>query len=226
MNGRMMSWRSYGIAFLLSGVFTLSVVAQGVPRNRNQPARAGSPAAGRSGIPSPTSDPGGVPPTWDSGARTFLTQGQSMISQGRLSEAKEAFRTALRLEPMNLEAWNLYDQATELSYLERVRAEKRNPVVERDLKPLFAIEHVESYDEFGTLYLVGQVRNMSDGLRQNIELQGVLLDENKQELRRETGSLPLKDRGLFPNESSLFEIPFKNPPPGVKSYRVRIGGFD
>ena len=214
-----------GILAFLMGLFTLRAIGQGAPQGKNKPPGGNqAPLAPKLGEPSPGAND--VPPIFDSGARTFITQGQSLVSKGRPNEAKEALKTALRIEPMNIEAWNLYDEATELSYIERARSEKRNPVVERDLKPIFSIDKVESYDEFGTLYLVGELRNISDGLRQNVELQGVLLDENKQELRRESGFLPLKNRGLFPNESSLFEIPFKNPPPGVKTYRVRVAGFD
>ncbi len=224
------------ILLIMTGTFTIRVIGQGLPRTGGRPAGPGSPSPGTllrpGGLPRGPLDSGSGANTGTGtgpggpDARTFLTQAQSMIGAGRLAEAREALRTALRLEPMNLEAWNLYDYATELAYVERARDEKRNPVVERDLQPLFSIERVESYDEFGTLYLVGEVRNVSDALRQNIQVQGVLLDEHKQELRRETGALPLKDRGLFPNESSLFEIPFRNPPPGVKSFRVRVAGFD
>jgi hypothetical protein len=204
---------------ILTSLFTYTVVGQGSPRTPS--AQAPLQRAPDIGPGSPSFLPG-----TGNEARTFITQAQSFISQGKAVEAKEALQTAIRLEPMNPEAWRLYDYAVELKYLDRARDEKRNPVVERDLKPLFAIERVESYDEFGSLILVGEVRNLSDSLRQNVELRGILLDENKQELRRESAYLPLKDRGLFPNESSLFEIPFKNPPPGVKSFQVRVAGFD
>ncbi|NLI79331.1 MAG: DUF3426 domain-containing protein [Candidatus Riflebacteria bacterium] len=213
---------------LLLATLTATTIGQGTPSQPRRPTPTGPGGA----APKSPSLAGMLRPdaanrtTPGTDARTFLTQAQGYIGEGRLPEAREALRTALRLEPMNLEAWNLYDYVAELSYIERARDEKRNPVVERDLKPLFAIERVESFDEFGTLYLVGEIRNVSDSLRQNILVQGTLLDENKQELRRESGSLPLKDRGLFPNESSLFEIPFKNPPPGVKSFRVRVAEFD
>ncbi|RCK78470.1 MAG: hypothetical protein OZSIB_1390 [Candidatus Ozemobacter sibiricus] len=231
----MSHWRVILFLGLLTGTITAQVIGQGLPRPGGRAAAGPTPPSPGSLLRPPplarTPDEGGAGAATGTGlaspdARTFLNQAQSLIGSGRLAEAREALRTALRLEPMNLEAWNLYDYATELAYIERARDEKRNPVIERDLQPLFSIERVESYEEFGTLYLVGEIRNVSGGLRQNILVQGVLLDENKQELRRETGVLPLKDRGLFPNESSLFEIPFRNPPPGVKSYRVRVAGFD
>jgi hypothetical protein len=159
-------------------------------------------------------------------ARTFISQGESLIGEGKAAEAKEALRTAIRIEPMNLEAWALYDYATELHYVGRAREEKVNPVIERDLQPLFSLQKIDSYQEYNTLYLVGEIRNLSIQAKENIEISGFLLDENKQELRKETGALRLIGRGLFPNESSLFEIAFRDPPPGVKSYRVRVTRFD
>jgi len=155
-----------------------------------------------------------------------MTQAQGLLGEGRATEAKEAMKTALRLEPMNIEAWNLYDRAVEAEYLVRAREEKISPVVDRDLKPIFAIDKVESYTEYNSLFVVGEVRNMSDTLRQRVELSAQLFDENKQELRKESGVLRLKDRGLFPSESSLFEIEFTNPPPGVKSFRVRVVSYE
>jgi len=155
-----------------------------------------------------------------------MTQAQGLLGEGRPTEAKEALKTALRLEPMNIEIWNLYDRAVEAEYLVRSREEKISPVVDRDLKPVFAIDKVESYTEYNSLFVVGEVRNVSDVLRQRVELSAQLLDENRQELRKESGSLRLKDRGLFPSESSLFEIEFPNPPPGVKSFRVRVTNYE
>jgi len=161
-----------------------------------------------------------------SAARGFLTQAQAFMAEGRTEEAREALRTALRLEPMNLEAWGLYDYAVETHYVNRAREEKANPVVERDIKPLFSIDRVESYQEFGSLFLVGELKNMSGTLKNKIELTGTLLDDQRNEIRRASRPLSLKNRGLFPNESSLFEIPFTDPPPGVKSFRVRVSNFE
>jgi len=202
------------------GSLTVTVIGQSGPSNKPPPAL---PSVLGSGVPVK-----GLPKavSSDSSARTFITQAQAYLSEGRALEAKEALRTAIRLESMNLEAWALYDYAAEVHFVGRTREEKINPFIERDLKPLFSIDRVESYQEFRTLYLVGEVRNLSDSLKQQVELSGILLDENKQELRRETGYIKLKDRGLFPNESSLFEIAFPNPPPGIKSFRVRVSGYE
>lgn len=164
--------------------------------------------------------------TNDMGARNYLSQGQAYLTAGKFSEAKEALRTAIRLEPMSLEAWGLYDYIVESHYIGRARDEQINPVIDRDLKPNFSIDQVDSYLEFGNLFLVGELKNVSGSLRRNIEVTGILFDENKREMRRESAPISLKDRGLFPNESNLFEIRFRSPPPGVKSYRVRVSNYE
>jgi len=205
-------------AMLLAG-WTASVVGQ----SQNAPANPALPSMLRSGAPViGVPNPGAL----GTAARSYLTQAQGYLSEGRLGEAKEALRTAIRLEPMNLEAWGLYDYVVESTYIGRSREEKLNPVIDRDLRPTFSIDRVESYSEFGTLYLVGEVKNMSGSLKRQIEMTGYLFDENRIELRKESAPLQLKERGLFPNESSLFEIAFPDPPPGVKSFRVRVSSFE
>ncbi|HOT28609.1 MAG TPA: FxLYD domain-containing protein [Candidatus Ozemobacteraceae bacterium] len=227
----MSRYRPWLLSGLLIGCITFTVMGQNPPApQRTSPAvpQRTSPLARLSGLqedwnpqsPGPTGKPA------DSGAQAFLTQAKAMLADGRPAEAKEALKTAIRLEPMNIEGWNLYDRAVEAEYLLRAREEKVSPVIERDLKPVFAIDRVESYTEYNSLYVVGELRNVSDAMRQRIELSAELFDENKQELRRESGRLRLKDRGLFPSESSLFEIEFPNPPPGVKSYRVRVTNYE
>jgi len=74
--------------------------------------------------------------------------------------------------------------------------------------------------------VVGTLQNISDTNRQKIILTAKILDENKRELRRESGTLLIPERGLMPNESSLFEIPFKNFPPGGKSFRVEVTAYE
>lgn len=216
--------RQWLLAGLLLGCVTFTVTGQDKPATqRSGPSLSliRTPTGGKTPSTAPSAQPGS-----DSSARSFLTQATSLLGEGRPTEAKEALKTALRLEPMNIEAWNLYDRAVEAEYVVKAREEKVSPVIERDLKPVFAIDRVESYTEYNSLYIVGELRNVSNALRQRIELSAQLLDENKQELRRESGALRLKDRGLFPSESSLFEIEFPNPPPGVKSYRVRVLNYE
>lgn len=227
----MSRYRPWLFTGLFIGCITYSVMGQSTPAPQRtpppSPART-APLARASGLQedwNPQSAGPQVKPA-DSGAQAFLTQAKGMLAEGRPAEAKEALKTAIRLEPMSIEGWNLYDRAVEAEYLLRAREEKVSPVIERDLKPVFAIDRVESYTEYNSLYVVGELRNVSGALRQRIELSAELLDENKQELRRESGRLRLKDRGLFPSESSLFEIEFPNPPPGVKSYRVRVTGYE
>ncbi|MFZ2957433.1 MAG: hypothetical protein WA705_11125 [Candidatus Ozemobacteraceae bacterium] len=215
-----MSWLRHSRTFFIAGLLlaSLTLTVGGQSTSGNNP-----PSALRLGTPAP-----GIPAmaAMGSSGRTLITQAQAYMAEGRLSEAKEALRTAIRLEPMNLEAWSLYDYAVETYYVSRAREEKINPVVERDLHPLFSIIRVESYEEFGTLYLVGELKNVSGSLKSKIELTGTLLDEQRSELCRTTAPLTLKGRGLFPNETSLFEIGFSNPPPGVKAYRVRVSSFE
>ncbi|MBF0405840.1 MAG: hypothetical protein HQM10_00685 [Candidatus Riflebacteria bacterium] len=162
----------------------------------------------------------------DSPARQFINQGESLLAEGRIPEAKEALKTAIRLDPMNTEAWGIYDRAAESLYTTRLAEDKTNPIFEGLFKPIFSFDRVETYYSFGNLYLVGQLKNISGTLKSQIELSAILFDENRQELRRATASLPLKDRGLFPNETSFFEIPFSNPPKGINSFRVRVSNFE
>jgi tetratricopeptide (TPR) repeat protein len=215
-----------GLGLLLSSVLAQPATVPPVPNVR----RPGTDPGGPPVLPS-TIRSGAVPgvpllPQADSSARTYINQGQGYLAAGRLSEAKEALRTAIRLEPMSLEAWGLYDYVVESHYVGRSREEKINPVVDRDLVPLFAVTRVESYQEYDTLYLVGEVKNVSNAVKRRVEVTGLLLDENRQELRREQTFLTLTDRGIFPGESVLFEIAFHSPPKWVKSYRVRVSNFE
>ncbi len=162
----------------------------------------------------------------DSPAMKFIETGDKMTADGRHSDAKESYRTALRLEPMNLSLWAAYDDSVVSEYIAKRRREKLSPVIERDIEPIFSIDRIDSYRELETLYVVGSIQNLSRGLRQKIQLTVRILDENKRELRSETGTLRSFDKGLLPNESSLFEIPFKNPPPGAKSFRVEVTAWE
>lgn len=158
----------------------------------------------------------------NSPALPFVESGQKLLVEERFPESIEALKTALRLEPMSIPIWARYDDAVISNYIDKKRREKQNPVIERDIEPIFSINRVDSYIELGTLYVVGSLQNLSKETRQKIQLTARILDENKKELRSETGTLRSFDKGLLPNESSLFEIPFKNPPPGAKSFRVEV----
>ncbi len=162
----------------------------------------------------------------DSQAFKLVESADKLIVEGRFGEAKEAYRTALRVEPMNLSLWAAYDESVISDYIARKRSDKSNPAIERDILPLFAINRVDSYMELGTLYVVGSVQNLSKSLKQKIQLTARILDENKRELRSETGTLRSFDKALLPNESSLFEIPFKQPPPGARSFRVEVTAWE
>jgi len=156
----------------------------------------------------------------------LLESSKTLMAEEKFSQAKEALRTALRLAPMNIEIWAMYDEAVSSDYVYKKRQEKLNPVIDRDIEPIFSINRVDSYVELGTLYIVGTLQNISKEPRQKIVLTAKMLDENKRELRRETGTLLIPERGLLPNESSLFEIPFKNFPPGAKSFRVEVTTYE
>ncbi len=162
----------------------------------------------------------------DSPAFKFIETGDKMVVDSRYAEAKEAYRTALRLEPMNLSLWAAYDDTVIAEYIARKRKERQNPVIERDIEPLFSIDRIDSYIELGTLYVAGSLSNLSRTVKRKIQLTARILDENKRELRSETGTLRSFDKGLLPKESSLFEIPFKDPPAGAKSFRVEITAWE
>ncbi len=159
-------------------------------------------------------------------ADSFIAMAKKLMAEGKYAEALEALRTAIRIDPMNMEAWSLYDEAVIQDYTNTMRKNKLTPVITRDIKPLFSITRIDSYMELDTLYVVGSVKNLSKGLRQKISLTAKILDKNNRELRVETGNLRLTERGLFPNESSLFEIPFKNPPKGGQTYRVEVSDYE
>lgn len=156
----------------------------------------------------------------------FAESAKQMIIEEKFTEAKEALKTAIRIAPMNPSLWALYDEAVTSDYLELARREKINPVVVRDLQTLFNITRVDSYIELDTLYVVGNLHNISGELRQKIVLSAKLLDKNKKELRKESGTLIIPERGLMPNENSLFEIPIKNFPLGGKSIRVEVSAWE
>jgi len=156
----------------------------------------------------------------------FVDSARTMIVEQKFDQAREALRTALRIAPMNLEIWALYDEAVAADYVQKKRREKFNPIIDSDIEPVFSITRIDSYIELDTLYVVGTLQNISRANRQKIVLTGKILDENKRELRRETGTLLIPERGLMPNESSIFEIPFKNFPPGGKSFRVEVTSYE
>ena len=156
----------------------------------------------------------------------FLDMAKKYLAEEKFAEAKEALKTAIRIDPMNLEAWALYDEAVISDYIATKRKEKLTPVITRDIQPLFSITRIDSYKERNTLYVVGSLKNLSKNLKRKIQLTARILDKNNKELRKEIGDLRLTERGLFPNESSLFEIPFKNPPQQGKFYRVEVSGYE
>lgn len=159
-------------------------------------------------------------------AAPFVDSARQLIVEQKFPQAREALRTAIRIAPMQLKIWALYDEAVNSDYIATKRREKFNPVIEGDIKPIFSINRIDSYIELGTLYVVGTLQNISQDTRQKIVLTGKILDKDKRELRRETGALLIPERGLMPNESSLFEIPFKNFPPGGKSFRVEVSAYE
>ena len=152
--------------------------------------------------------------------------GLEKMNNGNYKDAIEAFRTALRLEPMNMALWQLYDDCVIGDYTTDKRDEVLKAVVTADIKPTFAITRIDSYIELGTLYVVGTLKNVSDKKKQKINLRTRLLDKNNRELRSEYGTLRDIYKVLYPNESSLFEIPIKNPPVNVKSYRVEVSSWE
>lgn len=159
-------------------------------------------------------------------AQQFIEMARKFMADGKYAQAKEALKTAIRIDPMNPEAWALYDEALIAEYVEMRRREKLEPVIEKDVSPLFEINRVDTYIQLDTLFVVGSLKNLSDKLKQKIKVTAKIFDEDKKELRRQSGELNLAKRGLSPNESSLFEIPFKNPPAGAKIFRVEVTDFE
>ncbi|GAB4273169.1 MAG: hypothetical protein Kow0029_12600 [Candidatus Rifleibacteriota bacterium] len=159
-------------------------------------------------------------------AADFIAMARILMEEGRYAQAKEALKTAIRLEPMNTEAWQMYDEATIAEYIEQKSKKKLEPEIESETSRLFEIKRVDTYVEMDTLYVVGSLKNLSNKLKQKIKVTAKILDKDKKELRSETSDLKLANRGLLPNESSLFEIPFKNPPADARSFKVEVTGFE
>lgn len=158
-------------------------------------------------------------------AEAFIQMGKKLMNEGKYLQAKEAFKTAIRLEPMNEEAWQLYDEALIADYVEKKKLEKLEPVIEKDMEPRFKISNIDTYIELDTLFVVGSIKNLTNSDKHKIKVTAEILDENEKELRRQTGELKLTLGGLSPNESSLFEIPFKNPPENAKKFRVKVSDY-
>ncbi|MGM0599099.1 MAG: FxLYD domain-containing protein [Candidatus Rifleibacteriota bacterium] len=161
----------------------------------------------------------------DSGVDSFLDNGKNLMSEGKYLQAKEAFKTAIRLEPMNEEAWDLYDEGLIADYVEKKKDDKLEPVIDKDMPPIFKITNIDTYIEHDTLYVVGSLKNLSNSDKHKIKITAQILDENEKELRRQTGELKLTLKALSPNESSLFEIPFKNPPENAEKFRVKVSEY-
>lgn len=216
--------------FFLICFFNLSIYlfAQNLPQNK-----------GRRIFPSPTASererengasnevkPGmidGISPT--SPAYSSAELGRQKMAEKKFAEAKEAFKTAIRLEPMNPVLWGLYDNA----HSEQVLANNINSsygVLYGNLKPSFEISRTDSYIEANTMYIVGEVKNISSTKKQKIELTARFYNKENIEIRKSVGTLRNFDKCLLPNESCVFEIPLKDYPKGLVTFRVEVSAWD
>lgn len=159
-------------------------------------------------------------------ALPLAEKGLEKLNENKISEAKEAFRNAIRLEPLNLSLWELYDESVVAEYNANKSDEIYKSAVSGEFSPNFTITRLDSYIELGTLYIVGTIKNISKRRKQKINLKARIFDENNREVRNEYGTLRNIYKSLYPNESSLFEIPIKNPPYKVKSYRVEVHSWE
>ena len=158
-------------------------------------------------------------------ALPLAEKGLEKLNLGFYTEAKEAFRSAIRLEPLNMGLWELYEETVVAEYNATKTDEIYKSVTTGDFSPNFTITRLDSYIELGTLYIVGTIKNISRR-KQKINLRARLFDEHNREIRSEIGTLRNIYKSLYPNESSLFEIPIKNPPFKVKSYRVEVANWE
>ncbi|MEW6713059.1 MAG: hypothetical protein AB1403_24780, partial [Candidatus Riflebacteria bacterium] len=108
-------------------------------------------------------------------AQQFIEMARKFMAEGKFAQAKEALKTAIRLDPMNPEAWALYDEALIAEYVEIRRREKLEPVIEKDVSPLFEINRVDTYIQLDTLFVVGSLKNLSDQLKQKIKVTAKIL---------------------------------------------------
>jgi hypothetical protein len=166
----------------------------------------------------------GVSPT--SPAFPFVQVGREKMAEKKHSEAIEAYRTALRLEPLNPIIWGLYDDAVGESYIAKKRRELTVGTSEGSLKPIFSVGRVDSYIDINNLCLVGEIKNLSKLKRQNIVLLARLFDKNKRELVTAEGTITNFDKTLLPNESCNFEIIFKDYPKSVTDFKVEVRAWE
>jgi hypothetical protein len=166
----------------------------------------------------------GVSPS--SAAYPFVQVGREKMAEKKHPEAIEAYRTALRLEPLNSIIWGLYDDAVAENAAAKKRHELTAGTFEGSLKPIFSVGRVDSYIELNNLCLVGSIKNVSNLKRQNVLLRARLFDKNKRELAISEGMISNYDKALLPNESCNFEIIFKDYPKSVTDFKVEVKSWE
>ena len=210
-------------SFLISALFSADTsFGQLLPRNY-----------GRKIFPSPTEQDrqnGVYVPSIDGVYQTSPAYEPAMLGRQKLAErkydeAKEAFKTAIRLEPMNSTLWGLYDTAL----TEEVLAHNNVTTYgasSGNLKPIFEITRTDSYIEVNTMYIVGHLKNISNTKKQKIELTARFFNENNVEIKKAKGTLRNYDKALLPNEICLFEIPLKDYPKTIETFRVEVSSWE
>ncbi|MCK9457733.1 MAG: hypothetical protein M0R31_10625 [Candidatus Riflebacteria bacterium] len=208
------------VLLLLSGVAS---EAQNLPQN-----------TGRKIFPSPSDkedEKGAALPVVDgvpisSPAFPFVAAGREKMAEKRYAEAIEAFRTALRLEPLNPNIWGLYDNAVIEDYNAKESNSMVNGIARGALRPNFAITRTDSYIDINTLCIVGHLKNLSGTKKHKIVLTARLFDKNNREVAKAEGTLRNYDKGLLANESCLFEILVKEYPKNVTDFKVEVSSWE
>lgn len=216
-----MKIKTIAILFLLLPVL---IFALELPENTGRkvfpspdPSEFDNPVTGSTPVSPPVE---GIPTS--SPAFGIVQMGREKMAEKKYPEAIEAFKTAVRLEPLNSVIWGLYDNAVIEDYLSKKDRDLTAGAYKASLKPNFSITRVDSYVDINNLCLVGHIKNISNFKKQKVVLLGRLFDKNKRELTTSRGTLTNYDKSLLPNEDCRFEIIFKDYPKTITDYKVEV----
>ncbi|MFC1743084.1 hypothetical protein ACFL35_03745 [Candidatus Riflebacteria bacterium] len=152
----------------------------------------------------------------------FINNGKKYLNKKDYSMAKESFRTAIKINPADLVAWELYDQTLELAIVEKVRTEDEKTTLIKKYAPEFELCYVNSYKERGTLVIFGTVKNLSERLQKKLNIEIILFDSKEKALQRKSTKTSLGRLGIPAKSKDNFEVKFSPIPFSFHKYQVKL----